>query len=94
MLDEPFAGPTVIVTHHAPSLRSCNPAYRDHPVTAAYVSDLEWMLDGRAALWVHGHTHLCVDYEIGGTRVVANQRGYPHDGVEGFDPGLVLDVGS
>jgi predicted phosphodiesterase len=93
-LDEPFAGPTVIVTHHAPSLRSCNPAYRDHPVTAAYVSDLEWMLDGRAALWVHGHTHLCVDYEIGGTRVVANQRGYPHDGVEGFDPGLVLDVGS
>jgi predicted phosphodiesterase len=91
-LDEPFAGTTVIVTHHAPSLRSCNPAYRSHPVTAAYVSDLEWMLDGRAALWVHGHTHLCVDYEIGGTRVVANQRGYPHDGVEGFDPGLVLEV--
>jgi DNA repair exonuclease SbcCD nuclease subunit len=93
-LDEPFAEPTVIVTHHAPSLRSCNPAYRNDPVTAAYVSDLEWMLDGRAALWVHGHTHLCVDYEIGGTRVAANQRGYPHDGVEGFRPGLVLDIGS
>ena len=92
-LDEPFAGPTVIVTHHAPSLRSCNPEFRAHPITAAYVSDLEWMMDGRAALWVHGHTHVCVDYEIGGTRVVANQRGYPHDAVKGFDPGRVVQVG-
>ena len=32
--------------------------------------------------------------EIGGTRVVANQRGYPDDAVEGFDPGLVLAVGN
>jgi predicted phosphodiesterase len=92
MLDEPFDGPTAIVTHHAPSLLSCRPAYRTNPVTAAYASDLEWMLDGRAALWVHGHTHFCVDYEIGGTRVVANQRGYPHEPVEGFDPALGLEI--
>ncbi|HEX2211318.1 MAG TPA: metallophosphoesterase [Longimicrobium sp.] len=92
-LDAPFDGTTVVVTHHAPSLRSIKPPYREHPATPAYASDLEWLLDGRAALWVHGHTHLCVDYEIGGTRVVANQRGYvPEDPVDGFDPGKILEV--
>lgn len=91
-LDEPFDGPTVIVTHHAPGLRSVAPPYRSNPVTAAYASDLEWLLDGRAALWIHGHTHVCVDYTVGGTRVVANQRGYPDDPVPGFDPALVVEV--
>lgn len=33
--------------------------------------DLEWRMDGRRiALWIHGHTHHCVDYQINGTRVV------------------------
>ena len=92
-LETPFDGPTVVVTHHAPSLRSVKPHYREHPATPAYASDLEWLLDGRAALWIHGHTHVCLDYEIGGTRVLSNQRGYPEDPVEGFDPGLVVQVG-
>jgi predicted phosphodiesterase len=92
-LDAPFDGPTVVVTHHAPSIRSVNPRYHDHPATPAYASDLEWLLDGRAAAWIHGHTHVCLDYEVGGTRVLSNQRGYPEDPVEGFDPGLVVQVG-
>lgn len=91
-LDEPFDGTTVVVTHHAPSLRSVNPPFRDHPATPAYASDLEWLLDGRAAVWMHGHTHMCLDYEIGGTRVVANQRGYPDDAVPGFDPGKIIEI--
>ncbi len=90
-LDEPFAGPTVVVTHHAPSLRSCSPERRDDPVTAAFASDLEWLLDGRAALWLHGHTHYNCDYSVGATRVVANQRGYPGEET-GFDPSLLVEV--
>jgi predicted phosphodiesterase len=92
-LDTPFDGATVVVTHHAPSLRSVKPHYRDHPATPAYATDLEWLLDGRAALWIHGHTHVRTEYEIGGTRVLSNQRGYPDDPVDGFDPGLVVQVG-
>ena len=91
-LTAPFDGPTVVVTHHAPSLRSSAPARRRDPLTPAYISDLEWMLDGSAALWIHGHTHYCVDYEVGGTRVVSNQRGYPDEGVEGFDPARVIEI--
>lgn len=93
-LDEPFDGPTVVVTHHAPSIRSVRPELRDDPVSAAYASDLEEMMDGaRVALWLHGHTHHCVDYEIGGTRVLANQRGYPDDPAPRFRPDLVVEVG-
>jgi predicted phosphohydrolase len=92
-LEKPFDGPTVVVTHHAPSLRSVNPRFHDHPATPAYASDLEWMLDGRVAMWIHGHTHMCVDYEMGGTRVLSNQRGYPEDAVPGFDPARVVEVG-
>jgi predicted phosphodiesterase len=91
-LETPFDGPTVVVTHHAPGLQSVQPHFRDHPVTAAYASDLEWLLDGRAALWIHGHTHFSADYQVGGTRVLSNQRGYPDEPADGFDPELVVEV--
>ena len=92
-LDAPFAGPTVMVTHAAPGLRSVAPKHRRDPVTAAFASDLEWMLDGRAPLWIHGHTHFCCDYTVGGTRVVSNQRGYPGEDTGAFDPAFVVEVG-
>lgn len=91
-LAEPAAGRTVVVTHHAPSARSLNPLYTD-PVAAAYASHLDEFVAGSGArYWIHGHTHHCVDYALGDTRVVSNQRGYPSESVGGFDPGLVLDV--
>jgi Icc-related predicted phosphoesterase len=85
-------GPTVVVTHHAPSARSLNPRYAD-PAAAAYASDLEALVAGSGArLWVHGHTHHCVDYRLGPTRVLSNQRGYPDERADGFDPALVVDL--
>ncbi len=84
----------VIVTHHAPSLRSIPPEYRADPVAGAFASELDELVErSGAALWVHGHTHHCVDYVLGRTRIVANQRGYPDEGEAAFDPGLVLEVG-
>lgn len=88
----PYDGPTVVVTHHAPSGRSVNPLYTD-PVTAAYASHLDQLVaESGAALWVHGHTHYCVDYTIGDTRVLSNQRGYPDEPVDGFAAELVVEV--
>lgn len=37
-------------------------------------------------------THYNVDYRIGSTRVLTNQRGYPHEVCDGFDPGMVIEV--
>lgn len=76
-LKEPFPGPTVVITHHAPSLRSSAPLYQKDLVTAAFASNLSALLDsGAAQLWIHGHTHQAVDYIEGKTRIVCNPKGY------------------
>lgn len=93
-LAEPFLGPTVIITHHAPSPRSIHPRFAGLPLNACFVSDAEYLLDGhRVALWIHGHTHDSFDYAVNGTRVVCNPRGYAKEGVNenpAFDPELTL----
>jgi predicted phosphodiesterase len=77
-LQQPFDGKTVVVTHHAPSARSVPPRFATDLLTPAFASNLEHLMDGqRAALWIHGHTHDPFDYEINGTRVICNPRGYP-----------------
>ena len=45
----------------------------------------------QVALWVHGHSHTAVDYDVAGTRVVCNPRGYPGEDTD-FKPNLVLVV--
>lgn len=74
-LAEPFAGKTVVITHHGPHRNSIAPLYADDLTSAAYASDLEECL-GIADLHIHGHTHESFDYTIGRTRVVANPMGY------------------
>ena len=95
-LAKPFAGPTVVITHHAPSLHSIHPRFVGSPFNAAFVSDAPWLLrDRRARLWIHGHTHDSHDYQVEGTRVLCNPRGYVKEGqVENahFDPQLVVEV--
>ena len=93
-LAESFDGRTVVVTHHAPSSRSVHPRYARDQLTPAFASSLEMMMDGeRAALWVHGHMHDAFDYEICGTRVVCNPRGYaPRDLNPDFRPDFVMEI--
>lgn len=74
-LARPFAGQTVVITHHAPSPQSLHPVFAKDPVSAAFISDLGELL-GEASLHVHGHTHHSFDYRVRGTRVVANPLGY------------------
>jgi predicted phosphohydrolase len=74
-----FAGPTIVVTHYAPSLQSVPGHKRSSLGAAREGCDLEWLIRKHSdaiALWVHGHTHYNVDYMIGSTRIVSNQRGY------------------
>lgn len=88
--------PTVVVTHHAPSRQSIHHSYNNASndmMNGAFVSSLEHLMMDRdhLRLWVHGHTHNRFDYEIDGTRVVCNPRGYPGERSE-FDPGFTVDV--
>jgi predicted phosphodiesterase len=95
-LQEPFtAGPTVVVTHYAPSLRSADPRYGLTPGTAGFCNDLDELFD-HADFWLHGHLHCPSDYRAGRAdrcRVVANPLGYASKGEqEGFRPMLSIDL--
>lgn len=90
-LDKGFEGKTVVVTHFAPSPACQHPWFQMDHRSTFFLSDLEGLVE-KADLWIFGHSHHCFDDEIKGTRVVANQRGYPAEGVTGFDPGFMVDV--
>ena len=89
-------GPTVVITHFAPSRGSIAPRFTGSPMNACFVSDLQLQIERwQPALWLHGHVHDSCDYQIGRTRVVANPRGYAPKGVvenPRFDPSLVIEL--
>lgn len=92
-LANPHPGPTVVVTHHAPLIRTkpSSPVLR--ALAGAFASDVTDLMNGdRVALWIFGHTHRVADLELHGTRVISNPRGYPHQPVTGFDPACVIEV--
>ena len=91
-LAEPFDGPTVVVTHFAPSLRSADPRYGLRPGTAGFCNALDELLP-QADLWLHGHLHCAIDWrdDSGRCRVVANPLGYEKKGEQAaFAPQLAI----
>ena len=91
-LAEPFDGPTVVVTHFAPSLRSHDPRYGLTPGTAGFCNALDELLPA-ARLWLHGHLHCPLDYRAAGCRVLANPLGYASKGEQAaFVPTFTVDV--
>lgn len=95
-LSEHHDGPTVVITHHAPSPRSIHPRFADSAINTCFVSNNENLMGAdRVALWIHGHTHNNFDYTVAGTRVLCNPRGYVMgDKAENpdFKPGLVVEI--
>jgi Icc-related predicted phosphoesterase len=68
--------------------------YANDPLNPAFASRLEDLIEKyQPALWIHGHTHEPCDYELFGTRVLCNPRGYPREKRgSAFDPGLVVEI--
>lgn len=96
-LRTPWPGPTVVITHHAPSERSVAARFQGSALNACFASHLDRLLHADlAGTWIHGHMHHSSDYRVGGTRVVCNPRGYAKDGVNEnpeFDVNLIVDIG-
>jgi Icc-related predicted phosphoesterase len=89
-----FDGPGVVVTHHLPAAMSVAKRYENDPLNPAFASRLEDVIERyQPDLWIHGHTHEPCDYELFGTRVVCNPRGYPREKRgTAFNPGLVFEL--
>ena len=96
----PFDGPSVVVTHHAPSSRSVEQRFQHDSLSPCFASNLDETVElSKAALWIHGHTHAAFDYTLSDTRVICNPVGYRDqfhgkaaEQVPGFIPDLVIDL--
>lgn len=92
-LAQPFDGPTVVVTHFAPSLHSADPRYGMIPGTAGFCNALDDLLPS-ARVWLHGHLHAPSDYVHRGCRVVANPLGYARKNEQAaFLPNCLIEIG-
>lgn len=100
-LATPHDGPTVAITHFAPSLRSADPRYGLVPGTAGFCNALDALLP-HAHLWLHGHLHAPSHYLAQGQhasgapwqcRVVANPLGYARKGEQAqFQPRMCITL--
>ena len=91
-LAEPFEGPTVVITHFAPSLLSADPRYGLTPGTAGFCNSLDHLLP-YATHWLHGHLHCAHDYVSQGCRVIANPLGYAKKNEQqAFEPKKIVRI--
>jgi len=92
-LARPYAGKTVVITHHAPTEWS----WIDTPNSLkklAYCNDLKPLFhEYEIAAWFHGHVHNLGDYRIADARILSNTRGYVgRKIVAGFDVNKTVDI--
>jgi len=73
-------GPTVVITHHVPTLVNYPKVYKNSPLTEAFAVELfDLIADAGAACWIYGHHHVNTpEFAIGKTRMLTNQLGYVH----------------
>ena len=80
--------PCIVVTHHAPSFQSRDPAYEhDRYGNFGYMSELDQFIhcNPNISHWLHGHIHHPSDYIIGCTNVICNPYGYAGEDVQFLD---------
>ena len=94
----------IVVTHHAPSAQSLvfdSDRARGQsweavfePYDVCYASHLDELMRGDDApqYWIHGHTHVAVDYRVGNTRVVSNPKGYSEGDDTAWQIGRYLEI--
>ena len=74
-LSEQYPNKTIVViTHHAPSIKSIPLKYLNSDLSPAFASNLESFIlkHSNIKLWCHGHIHSYNDYKIGDCRIVCN----------------------
>jgi len=77
LINMPFDGITVGISHHVPSYSFCHPRFGwivDGGF--AFNGDSIFMADNAPAVWIFGHTHDTIDKLVGNTHFVCNPAGY------------------
>jgi predicted phosphodiesterase len=79
--------PQIVMTHFAPFHKSIDPKYGETPLNYFFCNDMKNTLSRQTQirLWMHGHTHTPMDYQIDGRKVAANQLGYRGENYRHFE---------
>lgn len=92
-LAETHDGATLVVTHHVPHSAACHPGFGITPLSPAFHSDCDDLIDAAArakvVAWIHGHHHWCHALELRGVRLLSAQMGYPGEATAWVGPGLL-----
>ena len=70
-----FDGQKMVITHFAPHEKSVARLFKNNLLNSYWVNNLPELM-GFCDYWVHGHTHTSFNYDIEGTTVLCNPRGY------------------
>ena len=94
VLNTPYAGASIVVTHHMPSRRLVSERFwpRDGSdgANGGFVGECDDILaktETSPRLWIFGHTHDCIDTSLWKTRCVSNPTGYRGEWDNGFSAG-------
>lgn len=83
----------IVVTHHAPSIKSVPGKFLNDPIMSAYASDLEEMiLKYKPLYWIHGHIHTPVRYKLFETEIICNPHGYTDEKYNGYEKELIIEL--
>jgi hypothetical protein len=88
--------PSVVVTHHVPTLINYPSVYRNSLLTDAFAVELfEFIADVAPDYWIYGHHHINVpDFKINETIMATNQLGYVSHYEHGsFRRGAIIGIG-
>ena len=77
-LRQKFDGPTVVITHHVPTMLNYPPQYAGSPLNMAFATELKQLIEEtQPNYWIYGHHHVNIPaYNIGKTVMLTNQIGY------------------
>ncbi|SFT39834.1 Predicted phosphoesterase [Lishizhenia tianjinensis] len=92
-LEESESAVNVVITHHAPSLKSVPHQFQENPISTAYASNLEDLITTfQPNYWIHGHIHEPKNYLIDKTRIIWNPHGYLDEPYNGYNRELILEL--
>ena len=81
--DAPKDLPVVVLTHHAPSIKSVRPPFNtpeSFHLNGMFASECEHLIRvHRPVAWLHGHLHNRIGYNLAKTLVVVSTKGYPQE---------------
>jgi Icc-related predicted phosphoesterase len=81
-LEQPFAGKTIVVTHHMPTFMNYPPKFKGDILNEAFAVELhDYIEQTQPHYWIYGHIHAnAMDFKIGKTQLLSNQLGYVRHG--------------